>query len=55
MDKSNGFGHYMVFREKLAPLTEPGQSNLQKNAFFMTDIDEEQARIQKEKEEKRLK
>lgn len=55
LDKSNGFGHYMVFREKLAPLTEPGQSNLQKNAFFMTDIDEEQARIQKEKEEKRLK
>jgi hypothetical protein len=31
----------MVFKERLAPVQEPGTSNHQKHGFFMTDIDHE--------------
>ena len=54
LDKSNGFGHYMVFKDNENPRPEPEQPNLPKNSFFITDIDHEQVRLQKEREQKRL-
>lgn len=44
----------MVFKERLAPVQEPGTSNHQKHGFFMTDIDHEQVKLQKEREERKL-
>jgi hypothetical protein len=56
MDRTNGFGHYRQFKDRvIGDESEEDGDQGKKNGFFMTDVDHEEKRKQMKEEIDRMK